>query len=97
MNAPPAKAKNHRISKSSLNNEEWEIFFVLDDDKKSKQPDKSAKIKSDEEPEKNGLLKNDDEKSEADHLDDLEWDDFAADDTILTYDEEDQLIFERTK
>ena len=98
----PQKAKNHRISKSSLNNEEWEIFFVLDDDKANDKVNKklnqqatdknTVEIKNQEKPEKNSLL-NDGKSELVDHLnlDDLEWDD-----TGLAFDEEDQLIFEKT-
>ena len=51
VNGRQQKSSDHRISKGSLNRDEWEIFFVLDEDKtnqKSNQeqvtdrPDKNA-------------------------------------------------------
>ena len=118
LNGLQQKSTNHRISKSSLNNEEWEIFFVLEEDKTSKNKTSKQSNPSDQLTDKtkneatdsDGKPKNDvsnevskdisnDEKAELDHLDlhDLEWDDFAHDDTSLTYDEEEHLIFERQR
>lgn len=111
VNGLQQKSSNHRISKSSLNNDEWEIFFVLDEtNKKANQQEQRVTDKTERnvinKPEKNGdpekNAKNnapdEDQKSEIDHLDldDLEWDD-AALAYDVSYDEDERLIFERPR
>lgn len=88
-----AKSSKKKLC-SSLNQDEWELFFVVDDDKVkfNQKPDKPDKAKNNK---IQSTRKDLNQKEEIDFDLDLEWDDFNDDELDLVFSEENQLIFEK--
>lgn len=91
------KKTKHQLN-GSLNGDEWELFFVIDESATDKNANDQQVVKAKNSSSKNDINMNktvkEDKKTDFDQLDleDYEWDDFLNDETTLSYDEQDQLI-----